>query len=433
MERYPYADARARLRWAQPFVAMASVLLATCRPTGAPSAGKTADGGTTASMSPADDGSVAVGDAAGDAWQNVTLGACSVLVASDPARAALPLRWTPCSNGAEGCLELEHPSNPPGAPYAFAYGHVSHDSQGLPALLKVSRALSGTLFEDDVYDLRAQAPLGAARTDTSSACAFVVTVGASHAGILGIPSPGHLFYGAQGPASTVLPNPSFAELSGTDTLVEAQERLASDVLVAFDSPVAGAIVRWPLGAATVVISKPPHVPLLLDVVEGGDVYALSVHGTAGWQQEYVVQPDGTVVLYRSPPSTHASAFATDGKTMFWIESSGAAASSTTQPIVAIWQAPYTSDPATLSSTASKLAGLPASAVAAVAFQSLYAVVPPPFDVAYVVSLADGSVQRISAGAGWVFSAPLMVTGGELWAVMNDTRGGFGVALARFAR
>ena len=302
-------------------------------------------------------------------------------------------------------------------------------------MLKVSRALSGTEFEDDVYDLHAQAPLGATRSDTSSACAFVVAVGASHAGILGIPSPGQLFYGAQGPAASALVNPSFAQLIGTDGLVEAQERLASDVLVAFDSPVAGAVVRWPFGSTSVITSKPPHVPLLLDVVEGGDVYALSVHGTTGWQQEYVVQSDGTVALYRSPPATHASAFATDGSTMFWVESSGASASSSTQPNVSVWRAPYTSDPTTLGSTASKLATLAVTspAAVAVAFQSLYAVVPPPFDVAYVISLADGSVQRVSAGPSWLFSAPLIVTPTELWAVLNDTHGGFGIALARYLR
>jgi sulfatase modifying factor 1 len=242
------------------------------------------------------------------------------------------------------------------------------------------------------------------------------------------------FLGVQGPALATLQSPSFESLDGTSPLVGAQTTLGSDQLLAFDSPLSGFIARWPLGSSGVVLSKrPAPAPVLLDLVEQSDIYAFSVHGTEGWQQEYIVEPDGTVTAYRTEPDAHVVAFATDGATMFWSEASGAPYWSYNQPNITVWSAPYTNDPAQLAATARVLTTLPVSYTtpgSAIAFQSMYVTAPVPFNVAYIAN-ADGGVQQVEAGPSWMFASLLLVSPTELWAVMSNVNGPSGVALARY--
>jgi hypothetical protein len=87
------------------------------------------------------------------------------------------------------------------------------------------------------------------------------------------------------------------------------------------------------------------------------------------------------------------------------------------------------------STATKLVTLPVRSDTpsnAIAFQSLYAVAPLPFDVAYIVSLADGSIRRVSAGPNWKFATLVLVMPTELWAVLDAVNGQSGVALAKYS-
>jgi hypothetical protein len=409
------------------FAATLAVFLLSCK--GTPG-GPVADAGGPGIS----DGRQSEGESGGPVseWANVVPGSCAVAIATNPVAMLPPLQWVPCSNGAPSCQEMVHtwPSVTP--PYVFGFIQASHDAAGSPALLLFVRALSGTLFEEDVYDLRTDLPIGGLQH--SGTCTFGGSIGATTVDAIGFTAIGGAsMLGFHGPAAS-LPQLTFSSIGGTTSLLGFQSLFASDTLVAFDSPVAGAIVRWPVASSNVVISKTPHVPILLDLVEQNDVYAVSDHGTTGWQQEYEVSTDGTVTLYRSESAAHVTGFATDGTTMFWSESSGGPVSTYSQPSVSVWSAPYTNNPAQLTATGQALATLPVSFTPgqAVAFQGLYATAPNPFNVAYVVGLTGATIRAVPAGPNRTFHTLALVSSSEVWAVMDSGAGQNGVALARYA-
>ena len=361
---------------------------------------------------------------------------CAVDVPLD-APAALPsLTWAACSNGAPNCMELQRnwPTNDPA--FYVSGPEVTLDGQGNPAVLKLTRALSGVLFEDDLFDWKTQSGIGGMRVDTSSQCAVAALNAGGSPAIFGRAGPKGAVYGAAGAGA--LSQPIFVQLAAPGAVPAFQSSAASATRLAFDVPTYGLIEQWPFdGGALVQSHNTTGAALLLDFVEGDDVYAMSVHGTSGWQQEYRVAGDGTVVLYRSNPTAHVAAFASDGTSVYWTESHVDLSATFAQPDTDLWMAPYTNDPTTLASSAKKLVSLPVSYTpgSGIAFGGYYATAPNPFTTAYVVRSTDGATQSVGSGAGWGFQQLALVSATELWAVMtelNDAGGGFrGVAFARY--
>ena len=194
---------------------------------------------------------------------------------------------------------------------------------------------------------------------------------------------------------------------------------------------AGRVVRTTLGSPGYVISASTAPPLLLDFVEKGDIYSHSEQGTIGFQQEYRIAPDGTPVLYRAKIDAHVSAFATDGATMFWVESYGGPNPKSAPTTIDVWAAPYTSDSATLSATARKLVsslqrvGPPE---ASIAFGGLFAFWSPPNVI--IVRASDGAFTEVPPPAGLEFYRLAFVTPTELWATSRIPNRSGGVTFRR---
>ncbi len=218
-----------------------------------------------------------------------------------------------------------------------------------------------------------------------------------------------------------------------------QTSLASATRMAFDVQPGGLIEQWPFDAATLTAStNTTGAALLLDFLEGDDVYAWSIYGTAGWMQEYRVTADGKVVLFRSKPNTQISGMGSDGTTIVWCESYGSTSASQQEPTVELWSAPYTNDPTVLATTAKKVVSLPftyACSSDPVVFQGYFASTTLPFKTTVVIRLSDGAIQQVSSGAGWGFANYALVGPTELWSTMNveDDAGNIGFSNVAFAR
>ena len=175
--------------------------------------------------------------------------------------------------------------------------------------------------------------------------------------------------------------------------------------------------------------------LLFDFIEGDTIFATSNYGTTGWEQEYVVDPKGTVSLFRSNPKAHIDGTCSDENTIVWTETYGSVNSSDPQALTEVWSAPFTSDPSTLASTAKKIAVLPKPSISnrVKCFNGYYAWARNDL---YVVRLSDGAIVT---GPNWFLKPkgdqlPLYVTSTEVWENVRgpvDDAGTFGYRLMRF--
>ena len=368
-------------------------------------------------------------------WQRVTgLGSncCPVDVPVDTASALPALQWVPCANGAASCVELTHPWPVDNPPYVFETAMVSHDANGAPALLRFTRALSGFIFEDDLFDLRTGVAVGGVRIDGHALCDIAAMPAGTQATLFGTGGDMAAIYGAAGDPATLFRSPSFVQVVPAGLYSGVGTSYATPNLVAFDNPLMGIVARWSFGTTSYVQSHGPHPSLFLDLAEQSDVFMLTESGTNGYHQEYVLGADGSVTLLRSKDATQVSGFAADGARLFWSESSGAGAPTLDQPHVEVWSAPYTADPATLTATAAKVATLPVAytPIYGAALQGVYTVAPSPYTTAYVVRL-DGATQAVAAGPDRAFEQVFLASPVELWAIMKSTKGPIGVALVRY--
>jgi len=329
---------------------------------------------------------------------------CQFDVATD--LTALPLmNWIPCTNGATACIEWQKGwAYDGGVGYFFRGPEVARGSNGIPATLLLGFSISSQVAEYGIYDLTSQKAIGGTRIGSASQCPVAADLAGAGATIFGSYAPaGAAVVGAQGSITQTLSAPQFRTLAPAGSLPKPsviQTETASAVRFAFDVQPQGIVAQWPFDGGALVQSKnTTGAALLLDFVEGDDVYALSVHGTAGWQQEYLVEPDGSVVLYQSSPSAHVAAFASDGVSIFWTESYGNASQSGAQPNTDLWSATYTNSPSILASSSKKLTSLPVSFTpgAGIAFSGYYATAPNPFTTAYVVRASDGAMQQVASG------------------------------------
>lgn len=329
-------------------------------------------------------------------------------------------------------------------PLSITEAGAFRDLSGHPKLMAIRHPIDATreVFEYDVYDLASGTAVGALRHRSSSGgtalpCHSWLLLSPMYGAVLTHTYPSGRMASAHGPIDTVLGAPSFQWLTGTPAAGAAdivQEIALSDSVLGFDYPLHGIAVRCRLGTAMCTSTDGRGgPPLLLDFVEGADVYAESIHGTVGFQQEYRVDPDGTPVLYRAKTDRHITAMRTDGTTLFWTESCGSTDVLAPPTCVEVWASPYTSDPVTLQTTAHKLASIPAGEripQISIAFTGLYALISD--GIVHVVRLADGKVLEVTAGAGFGFYRVVLVTPTELWGVVSETGGSSAVALRRFA-
>jgi hypothetical protein len=172
--------------------------------------------------------------------------------------------------------------------------------------------------------------------------------------------------------------------------------------------------------------------LINPLVHGDDVFAKSNYGNGGWAEEYFIATDGTAYVFRAKANTQVDNFACDGTNLYWTEGYGGAAGADDQPTQEVWSAPYTADPTTLDTTATKLADISTggTVIYAVAFNGFYAV-SRGFNGATVIRGSDGSKQQMLPGPGRQYGTLTYVSANELWAIMANGSGSIsGIAFQR---
>jgi hypothetical protein len=130
--------------------------------------------------------------------------------------------------------------------------------------------------------------------------------------------------------------------------------------------------------------------------------------------------DGTLTLFRAKSQTHITALTSDQDTLYWAESwGGANVDPNDQPHVEIWMAPFTDDPAILTSTAQLLVKLdgqmrrPGEMMAQGGFVGL-----SENNTAFVVRKQDGAVKTVAPFNGDAVGMPVYVSQSEMWALVH---------------
>lgn len=280
------------------------------------------------------------------------------LVASSP-----KWNWKPCVTGRPNCQEMVQDWRTDGIQSYFTYVQMSADNNGTPQLFSLGTRVTEKLYQLTIFDFASKAPIAAWRKD-GSLCSLDSYLFGQQAGVYSFQDALPFLVGYGKPAD-LMANLTLVPLP--DGIHKGQAGIEvfgiSDTTMVFDIQAGGRVVRTtlPPGSAPYVISTlPPGTDFSQPFVVGNDVYANSEYGTGdGWSQEYRIDPDGTSVLYRGTKGRHMCGFASDGKTMFWMELSGDANPlASTYPLIEIWAAPYARDPTVLASTAKALGTVP---------------------------------------------------------------------------
>jgi hypothetical protein len=209
----------------------------------------------------------------------------------------------------------------------------------------------------------------------------------------------------------------------------------SDTTYAFDTGATGHVDRVPVGTTNYVVGTAPGAPLSKPVVHGDDVFAYANQGTDGWARYYRVNADGSVVDFINKPQHYMSALAADAQWIYWVDAYGATAPNGAQPTTELWFAPYTNDPTTLSSTATKLGVISATRGDAVAFNGYWAGLLGVNDI-WIARAADGTTWHITPEPNRRFNSIAYIDDKEVWVVEDfvPDAGAFtlGVAFERIA-
>jgi hypothetical protein len=344
------------------------------------------------------------------------------------------LAWKPCENGVAGCQQLVVDWMTDGSPVPFSvYFGVTHDSGGIPNLLFFTRFFNygRDPVEIDIYGLSPGRPLLAFRMkDTAAVNRCLLTALAGESSIVA--------YG-RGAAGTWSYSSVFAKSLGDGFRFHP---LGSDFL--FDHSTTGrsttsdstftielvdGITRTQLpDGDTAVISS-----FAMDFNEGDTIFAIRAVGQAG--QEWVLPTSASPALMRGPPDTDVDGFRSDGTSLAWIEGTGAGPDGLPTNKT-LWTAPFTTDPATLATSAHKVTDLAVGDkwAAGVYFNGLlngiYATGNGAGEL-IAVRLADGARTKVLPGPGWMFRivGPMYPT--EVWGLMSQSGGPDGIALARY--
>ncbi len=340
---------------------------------------------------------------------------CASDVAIDPAQAEPPIAWVPCVNGAAGCTEM-----PGGDSVDLAQVSVAPD--GTPGYLLLYRRLSANGLENeaDIYAFSTLTPQAATwfsggSTTSMLPCETLTAVGETSATVLGFDYIGAPVgsYLMNGPPSSFSAVPPFVQVASTDlTLDGLQGWGSSDTTIGFDLSFGGALGRVSMDGGGFASGAVPG-GVGFTFASRADVFGVSSLGTAGWGQIYVLQPDGTLTLFRSNPNAHVTGIATDGPNLYWAETYGSTNNNALQTDSQIWTAPYTDDPTVLAATARQVADIPNTYVPyqAVAFGGLYAT------IAYAVRSSDGAFVPVPTAGNYQIRQVVYVTESDVWAIM----------------
>ncbi len=170
-------------------------------------------------------------------------------------------------------------------------------------------------------------------------------------------------------------------------------------------------------------------------VIGNDIFGWNISGPTaswdGWGREYFIRTDGTAELFIGRPGIYVSSFATDGRTMWWIESSGAAAFSP-QPNHALYKAPYTTRAADIRPTKVDDIRQPFTPNAVLAYDGVFVLpVSVPGDVhAEIYRASDGKHLRADFGPGLQLAYTIYGSETEFWGLAGVPNGPSGISIAR---
>jgi hypothetical protein len=324
-------------------------------------------------------------------------------------------------------LQLANPpdAGPENSPL-IGTARVSQDATGAAKYLEIRWTLSqdGSLSQDTIFDVATGSVVNAIRNDIDGCYAPFDVATQSAALLVQSVTTGNIFFG-QGTVRNIFAPPSFECVWTTPpgSLNFMQEHAISDTTFAFDTTdytVFRTNTDGGWAATYQAGSQGAQLGLLLDFVAKDDVYAFT--NDNGFQREYLVQPDGTPVLYRGVANRFVTAVATDGTTMFWTESFGASTPGGTPTSFEAWAAPYTNDPATLEATAHRVAVISGNNPpnAATAAAGLYAIGSSVTNLT-LVRLSDGAIHNFMPAS----SNPLLhlfdvtyVSPSEIWVIVK---------------
>ncbi len=260
-----------------------------------------------------------------------------------------PLKWTPCSNGKAGCEESLGEKTNWGDP--FVKFRASRDGKTFAVL---RRTQEKNVSDWELYD-RTGKPLGAWRQGPGI-CTLGPLPASEKVYLLAYRRTGSKpdgFSMVVGTPKELQRSPlPFKDVPEPQAHTDTRSDLVffSDLRAAVN--VDGRILQFTPGLDSWIYTD--YGPQFHSTtVIGNDIFAWNIAARTGswdgWGREYVIRTDGTAEILIGRPGIYVNSFATDGKTMWWIESSGAPAFSP-QPNHALYKAPYTTRAADLRPT-----------------------------------------------------------------------------------
>lgn len=428
------------------FLATTVAVLVTCN---ACSNAGTADGGAdTAAEAPADarqdrntlPKDVSLPDA-DPGWRYfMELQGCDAQVPVDPQLSMKKLTWIACPSGKAECQRFDTTGwREDMLPGVINSASISGDKQWLAFVRPLS---GGKSAEWDLYDRINLSPVNAWLW--SGDCDVVPILGVSRVTLLGILFATSSYAYANGALPTTALKPTFVTFQ-PQPKYQWVRYAASDTKIAFEVNAGLGIDTVDAGDTT--FTSAPGKKWFDPFVVGTDVFVWNEYGATGWSRELRVNGDGSSTVLREVQGRHVSRFRSDGVSWFWVEAYGDSNfQNFAQPFAEVWTAPYTNNPATLTSTAKKLVqvdGVAAGNGNEAAFDGHYAVPSAPNGTLYVVRASDGALKTIDIptlyGPGPMGVSKLrmqqlaFVSKDEVWGVLCGLQGSpSNLGFAKFA-
>lgn len=342
---------------------------------------------------------------------------CVVDVPVDVTTALPPIKWIPCTNLLSSCQQIDTSTGWRTDNDTNFVSDAKVNATG--NRITIARLVTLTIAEFDVYSFPEFAPIAAWRSFGGSGC-NVKAFGAPNTLALFATDSAGRYATASGVPPSVVNSPAFDVLQPTFNLATdiLQTFGASDKTLAFDLAPAGQIVRQSAGSSSYVRTK--GETLFVPLVSGNDVYAWQEYGPAGWSREFRVDPDGSTTVFREVPQHKVGAMTTDGATIWWIEAYGLSdPTNLIQPTTDVFSAPYTSDPVTLGSTASKVGSLSNArfSMLSATFNGILAYTTNT--TTYLIRKSDAKTRQVSQGTGQFATVPIYVSDTDWYAVQTS--------------
>ena len=353
-------------------------------------------------------------------------------IALDPIAAAPEYKWVSCATLNPRCSRLATTGfrQDPG-PRIFGAANASQNGSFLSIGHFVRYDIG--IVETDLVSVPDMGKLGAWRSGfVDDPCSVGPALGQTQGMMIEL-NPVYRF--AKGPIASLKSLTSFAPLSPDPSLApNVTETVAmSDITVALDQQPGHLALRLPLASTSWVRNQGND--LSVPFVVNDDVFVFQEHGPDGWSREMRLDNDGSITLYYARPKHDVMAFASDGKTMFWIDAYGLSdPTNLAQPNIEVWAAPFTRDPLVLATNAQKLStlSLPQAPPDGLAQNGYYALGGGDHKV--YIFRADGAAQVLDlptiVGPNSYMQKPAIVNDTELWGVVSEYPGAFGVGFAR---